>query len=132
GRGDIDKQFSVVKAATEESHMRGVRVAVHATELELAKMALRAGADILVHSVEDQTVDREFINMAKTRNVLYIPTLVVNEGYDEVFSQTIKLTAIEEDFGDPQVIATWSQLAKTPASQIPGGVPAPNLRDIAQ
>src|SRR6185436_13653456 len=46
--------------------------------------------------------------------------------------QTIKLTAIEEDFGDPQVIATWSQLAKTPASQIPGGVPASNLRDIAQ
>jgi len=128
-RGDIEKQFAVVKAAAEESHMRGIRVAIHATELELAKMALRAGADILVHSVEDQRVDREFINMAKTKNVLYITTLIVNEGYDEVFGQAVKLNDIEEELGDPQVIATWSQLAKVPANQIPGGVPPATLRD---
>jgi imidazolonepropionase-like amidohydrolase len=132
GKSDIESQFAVVKAAAEESHMRGIRVAVHATELELAKMALRAGADVLVHSVEDQRVDREFINMAKTRNVLYITTLIVNEGYDEVFGQTVKLTDIEEQLGDPQVIASWSQFAKTPASQIPGGIPAPNLRATQQ
>jgi imidazolonepropionase-like amidohydrolase len=130
--GNLDKQFEVVKAASEESHARGIRVAVHATELETAKMALRAGADILVHSVEDTRVDREFINLAKSRNVLYITTLIVNEGYDEVFSQAVKLTDIEQQLGDSQVIATWSQLAKTPAKDIPGGVPPPNLRDTQQ
>ncbi|HLQ79088.1 MAG TPA: amidohydrolase family protein [Terriglobia bacterium] len=129
GSGDIEKQFAVVKAASEESHKLGIRVAVHATELELAKLALKAGADILVHSVEDRRVDREFIDLAKSRNVLYITTLIVNEGYDEVFGQAVKLTDIEQQFGDPQVIATWSQLAKTPAGEIPGGVPAPNLRE---
>jgi len=56
---------------------------------------LRAGADILVHSVEDQRVDREFLDLAKSRNVLYITTLIVNEGYDEVFGQAVKLTDIE-------------------------------------
>jgi imidazolonepropionase-like amidohydrolase len=132
GAGDIDQQFAVVKAAAEESHARGIRVAVHATELETAKLALRAGADILVHSVEDRRIDREFIDLAKGRNVLYITTLIVNEGYDEVFGQSVKLTDIEQQFGDPQVIATWSQLAKTPSNEIPGGVPAPNLRDMTQ
>jgi imidazolonepropionase-like amidohydrolase len=132
GDGDVDKQFAVVKAAAEESHAHGIRVAVHATELETAKLALRAGADILVHSIEDRRVDRDFIDLAKSRNVLYITTLIVNEGYDEVFGQTVKLTDIEQRVGDPEVIATWSQLAKTPANEIPGGVPAPNLRDTQQ
>jgi imidazolonepropionase-like amidohydrolase len=132
GDGSVDKQFAIVKAAAEESHAHGIRVAVHATELETAKLALRAGADILVHSVEDRLVDRDFIDLAKRRNVLYITTLIVNEGYDEVFGQAVKLTDIEQRFGDPEVIATWSQLAKTPANEIPGGVPAPTLRDTQQ
>ena len=128
GRGDIDRQFAVVKAATEESHARGIRVAVHAVELETAKLALRAGADILVHSVEDHTVDREFIDLARGRNVLYIATLMVTEGYDEVFAQDVRLSDIEQQLGDPQVIETWSQLAKTPSGEIPGGVPSATLR----
>jgi imidazolonepropionase-like amidohydrolase len=132
GNGDIDRQFAVVKAAAEESHARGIRVAIHATELETAKLALRAGADILVHSVEDRRVDREFIDLAKSLNVLYIPALLVTEGYDEVFGQAVKLTDIEQELGDPEVIATWSQLAKTPAAQIPRGVPPPILRDSQQ
>jgi imidazolonepropionase-like amidohydrolase len=129
GRGDIDRQFAVVKAAAEESHARNIRVAVHATELETAKLALKAGADILVHGVEDQRIDRDFIDLAKGRNVLYISTLMVTEGYDEVFGQAVRLSDIEQLLGDPQVIETWSQLAKTPAGEIPGGVPQPNLRN---
>jgi imidazolonepropionase-like amidohydrolase len=107
-------------------------VAVHATELETAKLALRAGADILVHSVEDHRVDREFIDLAKKRNVLYISTLVVNEGYDEVFGQAVKLTDIEKRLGDPMVIATWSRLGSIPADDIPGGVPTADLRATQQ
>jgi imidazolonepropionase-like amidohydrolase len=129
GNVDIERQFEIVKAAAQESHAKGIRVAVHATELETAKLALRAGADILVHSVEDQRVDREFLDLAKGRNVLYITTLIVNEGYDEVFGQAVKLSDIEQELGDPEVISTWSQLAKTPSNQIPGGVPPANLRE---
>jgi imidazolonepropionase-like amidohydrolase len=128
GGGDIDRQFAVVNAAADESHALGIRVAVHATELETAKLALRAGADILVHSVEDRRVDREFIDLAKSKHVLYISTLIVNEGYDEVFGRAVKLTDIERRLGDPAVIATWSQLGAIPADEIPGGVPSANLR----
>lgn len=133
-RGDrtLDQQFEVVKAVTEESHALGIRVAVHATELELAKLALRAGADVLVHSVEDKIVDREFLDLAKKNNVLYVTTLIVNEGYDEVLGEKVKLNDIEQRLGDLKVIATWAQLAKTPVKEIPGGVPTANLRDTQQ
>src|SRR5262249_28560699 len=124
-----EKQFAVIKAATEKSHIHNVHVTIHATELELAKMALHTSTDVLMHSIKDQRVDRKFINMTKTRNVLYITTLIVNEGYDEVFGQNVKLTNIEEELEDPQVIATWSQLAKIPANQIVKKVPPANLRD---
>ena len=38
--------------------------AVHATRLEVARAAVRAGADVLVHSVDDRRVDDVFVTIA--------------------------------------------------------------------
>jgi imidazolonepropionase-like amidohydrolase len=102
----------IVRAAIEESHAHGVRAAVHATELETAKAAIRAGADILVHGVSDRPVDDEFIQMVKERGVIYTTTLVVFEGYDKVFAHQATLTDVDRTCGDPDTIATWADLAK--------------------
>jgi imidazolonepropionase-like amidohydrolase len=120
---NLDEQVQIMSAAIEESKSRGVRVAVHATELETAKAALRAGGDILVHSVSDRLIDTEFINLVKNRDIPYITTLGVEDGYQMVLNQQIALTDIEQKLGDPQVIATWSELGKIPQNEIPGGVP---------
>jgi len=120
---NLDQQTEIMSAAIEESKARRVRVAVHATELETAKAALRSGADILVHSVTDRLVDNEFINLVKSRDILYITTLWVEDGYRMVFNQQIALNDIEQKTGDPEVIATWSDLAKIPQNEIPGGIP---------
>jgi imidazolonepropionase-like amidohydrolase len=120
---DLDKQAEIMAAAVEESKSRGVRVAVHATELDTAKAALRAGADILVHSVSDRLIDTEFINMVKNRDILYMTTLWVEDGYRSVLNQQVSLNDIEQKVGDPEVIATWSDLAKIPPKEIPGGIP---------
>jgi imidazolonepropionase-like amidohydrolase len=120
---DLDKQAEIMAAAVDESKSRGVRVAVHATELDTAKAALRAGADILVHSVSDRLVDTEFINMVKNRDILYMTTLWVEDGYRSVLNQQVSLNDIEQKVGDPEVIATWSDLAKIPPKEIPGGIP---------
>jgi imidazolonepropionase-like amidohydrolase len=124
---DLDRQADLVKIAIAESHKLGIRVAAHATQLDTAKAVLAAGADILVHSIEDRRVDAEFLSMLKTRGILYIPTLMVTEGYDEVFGRSVKLTAIEKRVGDPEVIQSWAELEKIPASRIPGGVPAATM-----
>jgi imidazolonepropionase-like amidohydrolase len=120
---NLDQQTEIMSAAIEESKARRVRVAVHATELETAKAALRSGADILVHSVTDRLVDNEFINLVKSRDILYITTLWVEDGYRMVFNQQVALNDIEQKTGDPEVIATWSDLAKIPQNEIPGGIP---------
>jgi imidazolonepropionase-like amidohydrolase len=124
---DLDQQAALIQIAITEAHKLGIRVAAHATELETAKAALSAGADILVHSVEDRRIDSEFLSMVKARNVIYIPTLLVTEGYDEVFGRTVKLSPIEKRLGDPEVIQSWNELDRIPANRIPGGVPPPIL-----
>lgn len=69
----------------EEIAKRGNKMIVHATTLEQAKEALRMEAKVLVHSVDDEPVDDEFINLAKEANVIYCPTLVVTTGYLNAF-----------------------------------------------
>jgi imidazolonepropionase-like amidohydrolase len=120
---NLDQQSEIMSAAIQESKSAGVRVAVHATELDTAKAALRAGADILVHSVTDRLVDTEFINLVKNRDVTYMTTLWVEDGYRMVLNQQVALNDIEQKVGDPEVIATWSELAKIPPNEISGGVP---------
>lgn len=120
---NLQQQIQIMSAAIDESKSRGIRVAVHATELETAKAALRAGADILVHSVSDEKVDTQFINLVKSRDIIYMTTLWVEEGYRMVLNQQVSLNDFEKKVGDPEVIATWSDLAKIPPNQIPGGIP---------
>lgn len=107
-------QTELVRAAIEESHAAGVRVIVHATQLEVARAAVQAGADILAHSVEDRRVDEAFVKLLKERDVVYVTTLMVNEGYQEVLGQQVELTDIERRLGDPEVIATFDDWAQRP------------------
>jgi imidazolonepropionase-like amidohydrolase len=65
----------VYRAIIDEAHARKLRVAVHIFYLEDAKGVLRAGADIIAHSVRDVDVDAEFIALMKSRQATYIPTL---------------------------------------------------------
>jgi imidazolonepropionase-like amidohydrolase len=65
----------VYQAAIDEAHKNGFRTAAHIVYLEDAKGLLRAGADYVAHSVRDQEVDREFIDLMNKRNVSYCPTL---------------------------------------------------------
>lgn len=98
-----DSTYDLVEAAIQESHIHGLRVAVHATELNTAKLAIRAGADILVHSVSNP-IDEEFIEMLKINDVFYIPTLNVHENYDLVFANEKIISTDDLDIVSPLVI----------------------------
>jgi imidazolonepropionase-like amidohydrolase len=65
----------VYRAVIEEAHRRNLRVAVHIFYLDDAKALLRAGADVIAHSVRDKDIDNEFISLMKERKVPYCPTL---------------------------------------------------------
>ena len=65
----------VYRAVIDEAHRRGLRVAAHLFYLDDAKDLLRAGVDVVAHSVRDKDIDDEFIALMKARNVPYCPTL---------------------------------------------------------
>jgi len=118
---DLPAKEAIVRAAAEEAHAAGVRLAVHATELDTAKSALRAGADVLVHSVFDKPLDDDFLRLARERNAIYTPTLFVRLGYDLALSGRWEPTAEERALADPQILAGLD-LSKVPEEAWPSRV----------
>jgi imidazolonepropionase-like amidohydrolase len=119
---DLAAHEAVVHAVADAAHQAGVPLAVHATELETAKAALRAGADYLVHSVEDVPVDAEFLALMKRNKALYCPTLWVGPGYEYMFAGLWRPTAAEQRLADPQVLSTMDDMRKLPDDKVPARV----------
>jgi imidazolonepropionase-like amidohydrolase len=65
----------LIDALIDQAHQRRLPVAVHLFYLDDAKYILRAGADLIAHSIRDLAADQEFIDLVKARDVCYIPTL---------------------------------------------------------
>jgi imidazolonepropionase-like amidohydrolase len=116
---DLAAQEAIVKAAGDAAHAAGKRLAVHATELVVAKAALRAGADFLVHGVYDAPVDEEFLQLARKNNALLCPTLFVMDGYALAPSNTWKATAAESARADPEILAAMDDLNDIPKEKLP-------------
>lgn len=94
-----EKNFDLVKHIAEVTHANGLPLTVHATELRTAQFAVDAGADILVHSIDDAVVPDDFVKKLKDKKITYIPTLTVAHGYYNVFAGKLN--------NDPQDLA-WA------------------------
>lgn len=81
-RADIDAR---VVAVANEAKKQGLPLIVHATSLREAKVAAREGAHLLVHGVDDQLVDDEFLELLRQAGTIYTPTLLVSDGYLKMF-----------------------------------------------
>jgi imidazolonepropionase-like amidohydrolase len=117
----VDSFRAIVRATIEESHAHKIRVAVHATELETARAAVEEGADVLVHSVIDKSVDDAFVKLLKGRQVILCPTLVVFERYGRTFSHQLNLTPEEQKWGNREVIASLD-VTRIPQEKLPDRV----------
>jgi imidazolonepropionase-like amidohydrolase len=122
---DLERELAWVRVAVEDAHAHDLRVAAHATQLELARRMVAAGIDILVHSIDDRPIDRELLAQMRDRGTLYITTLDVMEGYHEVLGRQVRLTGIERANADPRVIASFDDLARL----FPGYRPRHSLPD---
>lgn len=122
GDGSPADYRPVVEATIDEAHRADKRVAVHATELETARTAVEAGADILVHSVFDEPVDDAFVRLLRENDVLYTPTLMVLQRYRETFAQQLDLTLAEHRIGQKDVIRSLTELRTLPDSLVPLGM----------
>ncbi|HEV8376838.1 MAG TPA: amidohydrolase family protein [Candidatus Polarisedimenticolia bacterium] len=98
---DFEEMARLVSAAGEEARRRKLPLIVHATGLREAKAALKAGARLLVHSVDDVQVDEEFLKLAREKETLYCPTLTVFDGYRRLAEASEKRTtpAVDDPAG---------------------------------
>lgn len=69
-----------MNAVADEARKQGLPMIVHATDLESAKSAVRAGAQLLVHNVFSDSIDEEFIALMKEHGTVMTPTSIVG-GY---------------------------------------------------
>jgi imidazolonepropionase-like amidohydrolase len=66
-------------ALVDEARKNGLEVLTHTVTLERAKIAARAGVDVIAHGIGDKAADEELFKLMKTRDVTYAPTLAVYE-----------------------------------------------------
>jgi imidazolonepropionase-like amidohydrolase len=83
---EVAKWTPVLLAVGAEAKQAGLPLVVHATTLASAKVAVEAGARLLVHSVEDTAVDAAFVAACKQAGTFYCPTLTVYTGYAQLYA----------------------------------------------
>ncbi len=113
-----------IERVMELGQEAGKRVTTHIFYLDDAKEVLRAGSGLIAHSVRDQPVDEEFLELMKEKDVCYVPTLVreistyvyseVPEFFDDPFFLKDADPAVLEQLKDPERMA---RVAESPSAQ---------------
>ena len=116
--GSAETWLPVGKAAIDEAHAAGARVAVHATQPETARIAVSAGADVLVHGVSDGLADDALLELIRARGVPWVTTVVTGEGYFEAFTRAVRLSRAEVEIADPFIVATLLDPVELPADVV--------------
>lgn len=100
------KNLPIVKAIIDEAHKNNLKVAVHATQRITAQLAVENGADFLVHSVDDEILKPDFVQLMKKNRVVLCPTLIVHGGYVNTFGQNLNFSSYELKTAEPQQLGT--------------------------
>lgn len=95
------KNLPIIIAIIDEAHKNNLKVAVHAQERITAQLAIENGADFLVHSVDDEILKDDFIQLLKKNKVILCPTLKVSNGYANTLGQKLKISTHELKTADP-------------------------------
>jgi imidazolonepropionase-like amidohydrolase len=86
-------------ALVDEAHKNKLKVLTHTVTLQRAKIAARAGVDVLAHGIGDAPVDEELIRLLKANGTTYVSTLAVYEprrgGVDPLLKRVMEPAALE-------------------------------------
>jgi len=108
------KNLPIIKAIINEAHKNKLKVAVHATERITAQLAVENGCDFLVHSVDDELLKDDFVQLLKKNKTILCPTLVVHDGYINTFGQKIQFTNHDLLKSDPYQLGSLLDLKHLP------------------
>ncbi|HKQ78048.1 MAG TPA: amidohydrolase family protein [Blastocatellia bacterium] len=130
-------------ALVDEARKHGLEVLSHTVTLERAKIAARAGVDVIAHGIGDKAADEELFNLLRAKGTTYAPTLAVYEprGRDilepiltAVLTPSARLTLLppqnpplepatgSAENGDPPRLRRWTILQNNTAALRKAGV----------
>jgi imidazolonepropionase-like amidohydrolase len=72
----------VYTAVIDEAHKHGMKVHAHATTLADQKAVVRAGVDVLLHTVGGQKIDEELVSLLKEKKPYWIPLIGLGDKTD--------------------------------------------------
>ncbi len=114
-----EKNFPIVKHIAKLARENNLKLAVHATQLKTASLAIEAGANILVHSIKDEVLDDRFIKLLKDKEVTYIPTLNVSNNYTKTFFSELDMHPQDIRYANPKAYASLLDLINMKQDLIP-------------
>lgn len=121
-RGTYPKMTpEVYDAIIDESHKHGMLVHAHATTLADQKAVVRAGADVLVHLVQGEKLDDEYLALLKEKKPYWATVISLGDPtavceHDPFFEQAMPATVVAK------IRATKERRPLAPSC----GPPAPN------
>ena len=121
-RGTYPKMTpEVYNAIIDEAHKHGMMVHAHATTLADQKAVVRAGADVLVHLVQGEKLDDEYLALLKEKKPYWATVISLGDPtavceHDPFFEQAMPATVIAK------IRATTERRPLAPSC----GPPAPN------
>lgn len=68
-----------IAAIVDEAHKHNLEVLTHTVSLDKAKLAARAGVDVIAHGIGDKDADEELFKLMREKGTTYVPTLAVYE-----------------------------------------------------
>ena len=108
------KSLPIIKAIIDEAHKNNLKVAVHASQRITAQLAVENGCDFLVHSVDDEILKDDFVQLMKKNKTILCPTLIVYNGYNSTFGQTTEMSNHELQKADAYQLGTLLDLKHLP------------------
>jgi imidazolonepropionase-like amidohydrolase len=72
----------VYNAIIDEAHKHQMKVHAHATQLADQKAVVRAGVDVLLHTVAAQKIDEELVSLIKEKKPYWVPLIGLGDRTD--------------------------------------------------
>src|ERR1019366_159354 len=121
-RGTYPKMTpEVVNAIVDEAHKHGMLVHAHATTLPDQKAVVRAGVDVVVHMVQGEKLDDEYLALLREKKPYWATVITLGDAtavceHDPFFEQAMPAKAVAK------IRATMERRSLAPSC----GPPSPN------
>lgn len=117
--GAIEDAPEWVSEVIESGRAAGVPVVAHAPAPDAARALARAGVNALADALDHAPIEDELLAILEENGIIYISTLVGDEGYREVLGREVRLLEIERLLGDQEAIESFRDIDTLPREIVP-------------